>query len=201
MSKRKKKSNKHIFEVSVANIDYEKLADAIFQAQQRAKAEDKRLADVEYKQRKKQWCDIMHYKEYPESKNKIVSWFHEARNFIVLFWQIIWFKKKDAISDVATKILLQMTLSAILGIIKWLLYAGVILMLGASFCVADKKAIIPVDFVYFIYAILFFLLARIVRMAQYEAENITEREYLLGILSAVTSFVAMVLAVVALFRA
>ncbi len=196
---KQKKNNKQTPVVVPENFDYQKFADAMFEAQKRAKDAEIKDADAKKQEKLKEWHKILRYKEYPESKHKIVNWFHKARNGIVVFYSLMTIKRKDAILDVATNSLLHLALDAILAIIKLGLYLVAACFAIASIYSLQQKAIVPFNIAYLCYSIISFMFARIVRLAQFEVDKISDKEYLLGLLSAITSFVAMVLAVIALF--
>lgn len=179
-------------------FDYQKLADAIVEAQQRAKEKEIELEKQENAEAHADWRKILGYKECTKNANWIVKVLYGVRNYIVVVFRLLVFKKKDAKYGVATLVLLKLSLSGILGIIKFLLYIGALGWIAfaiTSFCEEGSA----LNLLTILYAILAILFARVIRIAQLEIENIKDREYLIGVLSAVTSFVAMVLALVALF--
>ena len=62
-----------------------------------------------------------------------------------------------------------------------------------------EKKTFAFSLVPFLYAIIAFIFGRIFRIAKFEIEKMTDRNYMLSILSAVTALIAMILALVALF--
>lgn len=118
----------------------------------------------------------------------------EARRFDI----IMVFKKDDAKFDVATVTLLRFSIEAILWLIKVTLYFVAVILFIASFYSFSEKMFIPFNLSCLLMSFVPFVLARIVRMAQFEIEHIKDRNYLIGILSSIAAFIAMILAIIAL---
>lgn len=117
---------------------------------------------------------------------------------VSFLWHVIVFKEKDAKYDYATFAVLKISLNLILWIIQMAFY-GLLIWGVATICSIEKQAIayIPVLLCGALFSILF---ARIIRIVKFEIRNIQDRDYLLSMLSAVTSFVAMVLALVSIIK-
>lgn len=204
MSKQKKRKNKQQSEIVQQNVimpetfDYQKFADAIVVAQLKAKEKEDELNKQKSKEANIEWQKIIGYKEYIDDKKWLIKRLHKLKNVVVVFFHMLFFKKKNAKYDVATFAILKLFLSALFGIFKFLLYLFSIGLLVSSFYSFAEKAFV-FSGIPLCYAFLSFMIARLIRIAQFEVENMNEREYLIGILSAVTSFVAMILALLALF--
>lgn len=199
-SKRQKSNDQQVLVTIPANFDYQKFADAMFQAQLRAKEQEKDKKEKDSQIKQNEWHNILKYKEYPNSKYKISNWFHSARNGFVVFYKMMTLKRKEAKFDTVTVSLLHFALNEILALIKWTFYIIALSLAISSFYSFEEKVAIPFRFIFLCYGGLSFVFARIVRIAQFEVDHINEREYLIGILSAITSFVAMIIAVIALFK-
>ncbi len=204
MSKQKKRKNKQQSEIVQQNVimpetfDYQEFADAIVKAQLKVKEKEDELNKQKSKEANIEWQKIIGYKEYSEDKKWLIKRLHKLKNVIVVFFNMLFFKKKNAKYDIATFAILKLFLSALLGIFKFLLYLFAIGLLVSSFYSFAEKAFV-FSGLPLCCAFLSFVIARLIRIAQFEVENMSEREYIIGILSAVTSFVAMILALLALF--
>lgn len=204
MSKQKNRKNKQKSVIVKQNViipetfDYQKFADAIVKAQLEVKEKDDELNKQKIEETKIEWQKIIGYKEYSDDKKWFIKRLYELKNSIVMFWHLLFFKKKNAKYDVATVAILKLFLSVIFGIFKFLLYVLTIALFVSSFYSFAEK-VFAFNGLPLCYAFLSFVIARLIRIAQFEIENMKEREYLIGILSAVTSFVAMLLALLALF--
>ena len=180
------------------NFDYQKFADAMFEAQLRANEKANELKEKQFETNDVEWKRIIGYKEYKNDKNWFYKKIHHFRNSIVVLFHMLFFKKNNAKYDVATLAILRLSLTAIFGIFKWFLYLVAIVLVIATFYSFSEK-VFRFHMLPLCYSFLSFLIARMIRVAQFEIENMKEREYLISILSAVTSFVAMLLALLALF--
>lgn len=206
MSRKKKKQAKQVatktdsqtMVVIPDDFDYQKFADAMVEAQRRAKEIEKCEAEKEIQEKQAEWEKILGYKEYPVSRPKIVNKFFSCLNGLKVFWKIMVFKKEDAKFDVATVTLLRFSIEAILWLIKVTLYFVAVILCIASFYSFSEKTFIPFNLSCLLMSFFPFVLARIVRMAQFEIEHIKDRNYLIGILSSTTAFIAMVIAIIAL---
>ena len=204
MGKKQQKSKQHNGPVQqnilmLEAFDYQKFAEAMVNAQLKAKEKEdgvnaqKNNADIE------KWQKMLGYKEYADNEKWYLKWFHNLKNFVGVFLHLLFLKKENATFDFATLVLLQLFLNAVFGVIKWTLYilAGFLTFLTVY---SPEKGIFAFNALPLIYSCLLFVLARLVRIAQFEIENMEERGYLIGMLSAVASFVAMVIALFALLK-
>lgn len=184
--------------VTPNSFDYQKFTAAMVEAQKQVKEIERREENIETQNKQVEWEKILGCKEYPSSKYKIVNCFHSVLNYFKAFWKIMTFKKEDAKFDVATVIMLRFSISAMLGLIKVVLYFISIGLVVASFYSFAEKDFIPFKFSGILFSFVPCILARIIRMVQFEIENIHDRNYLIGILSSMASFIAIILAIIAL---
>lgn len=205
MSKKKSGKNKQYTETQQHGItipetfDYQRFADAIVNAQFKAGEKEKEITEQENQKADAEWKRLLGYKEYDSDKKWPIRIFYELRNDIVLLYHILFFKRENAKYDIATFALLTLSLCAVFALLKVVLYLTTIAFLALVFYSAAKGNF-PHGFVSLCFALLSFMIARLVRMAQFEIENMKERGLLIGILSAVTSFVAMVVALLAFLK-
>lgn len=202
MSRHKKKNNGNSNTIiNNAEIDYDKLAEAIVRAniilKEQEKADENNTIDAKVKE----WNKIIGVKDYPDSEKFFKRKIHEIRNDISLLLHIVFFKEKNAKYDVATFGLLQMATICVFSLCKLILYVLTLLFLVATFfTLSNKEWIFYFNPVYLLYAFLTFFFSRIFRVASFEIKNITDRNYLIGILSATTCFFAMIIAILTLVK-
>ncbi len=182
-------------------LDYDKLAEAIVRANKRIKEQDELVVKENDDISRKEWQKIIGYKEYAKSESRLKRKVHKFRNGFSILWHMITFKEKNAKYDVATFGLLQLATVIVFNICKWLLYLLSLLILIMSFFTLQDKVFVfnfrPFLLFYFIPT---FLFSRLFRMAAFEINHITDRNYLISILSATTCFFAMIVAIIALFK-
>lgn len=202
MSRHKKKNNGNSNTIiNNAEIDYDKLAEAIVRANIILKEQEKADENNTIDAKEKEWHKIIGVKDYPDSEKFFKRKIHEIRNNISLLLHIVFFKEKNAKYDVATFGLLQMATICVFSLCKLILYVLTLLFLVATFfTLSNKEWIFYFNPVYLLYAFLTFFFSRIFRVASFEIKNITDRNYLIGILSATTCFFAMIIAILALVK-
>ena len=179
-------------EYITVNIDYDKLSNAIVSAHNRIESK-KRLAEEEST---KTWRKKLGWVDYSHERNIFKRKFLETINWIVVFYRILSTKNKYTsdmhVTNVFLQFLLQLIFSALsIGafIISAPLVAYWIFHLLDSF-------LGNLFFVIFISALI--LLGFIARKVAAEIENIRDIQLVISILSAVTSFIAMIIALIAL---
>ena len=167
-------------------IDYDKLAQSIIKAHLEI---DKIKIDMQKKQeekakeeRKQNSRKLIGYKEYPDNENVLFKILHSLRNFLVMLIHFIFFKKENVKSDSTTYAIIQTTTSGIYGLIKWVFYTLALVMFLKSFLYFDGQSIMVNP--YFVF----------------EIENIEDRNYMFSIFTGTTSFFAMLLALISLFK-
>lgn len=186
VNKREIESNRKNPEI---NIDYNKLAEAIVNAQIAvAKNEEENLREREEVEIQ-EWRKLIGYVENTH-KNPLLKLFFDFRNSVVILIRAVFFKKKDAKTARITLGLMRLALEGILGLCKWVLYTITGLIIWSCF---QRMAYYELT-----WALLPWLLARMFRIAIFEVENMRNESILMSIFSAFTSFVAMVIALIAL---
>lgn len=204
MSRKKKKQTKQVSNqtnmqtaiVIPDNFDYQKFADAMIEAQKRAKEIEKCEAEKEIQEKQVEWEKFLGYKNPPQSANRIVKNFYSIINGVKIFWKIMTIKKDEAKFDTATAALLHISIGAMLWIIKVVLYFIAICFAVSSVYSFSEESFIPFNFICLLWSFIPFILARIVRMAQFEVDQIKDKNYLIGILSSMAAFIALILAII-----
>lgn len=202
MSRHKKKNNEASNTIiNNTKIDYDKLAEAIVCAniklKEQEKADEKNAKDA----KEKEWHKIIGIKDYPDSEKFFKRKIHEIRNDISLQLHIVFFQEKNAKYDVVTFGLLKIATASVFNLCKLILYIFTLKFLVATFfTMSNKEWIFNFNPVNLLYAFLIFFISRIFRVASFEIKNITDRNYLIGILSATTCFFAMIISIIALVK-
>ncbi|HJD23829.1 MAG TPA: hypothetical protein H9694_06760 [Firmicutes bacterium] len=177
-----------------AEIDYEKLADAIVAAHERIEKDAEHKAERETKH----WKELIGRKEYSHEKNRVKRACLNGANSIRCTLKILFIKKKDAKTDRGTFVLLKTLLVDIFWLAKWFLYLLSLGLIFSSFYDLAQKSF-AFNGLYILYALFAWIVARLFRLVALEVDNMEDRNYLFAVFSSVTSFVAMILALVALF--
>lgn len=178
-----------------AEIDYDKLADAIVKAQQKADTKAIKNAIVEAQEELKT-------KDLEEQNQKIEKWQKtigydknspEWKNDLRVFCKLLVIKKQEAVADVANNVLLKIAISFLYLLLEYLIYAFCIIFLIVSISKPYLFAFsIPFD-------VISILIARTLRIARFEADNINDKNYLISIISTSVSVFALVVAIVTIF--
>jgi hypothetical protein len=117
---------------------------------------------------------------------------YNIRNAACGLYSLITFKRENAKNDHTTFSLLQFATSSLFDVIRLLLYIITIFIVLAV--IQNNKPI------WLIYGLGSFIFARFFRIASFEIDNMKDRQYLIAIFSAITSFLALIIAIIALFK-
>ena len=175
-------------------IDYEKLADAIVAAHERIEKKAARTSEEDIRN----WKEVIGRKDYSHVKNRVKRACLNGLNFGRCTLKLLFLKKKDAKTDRVTFVLLKTLLVDTFSLAKWFLYLlSFVLIFSSFYDLAQKR--FAFNGSYIVYALFAWIIARLFRLAALEVDNMEDRNYLLAIFSSVTSFIAMILALIALF--
>ena len=176
-------------------IDYDKLAQAIVKAKQieEENAATKKAADLE------EWKKSLGVNKHEDKKGIKKKIYVFCNNVKVLF-NLIFFSKKKKVRVSMTGAFMQSITAAFFHIIKVMLW--ILSLAFISVCVYHgNMAFGFLNYVYYIgFAIIAFMLASIFRLMAIETEQITERERVLGIFTAVMSVIPMIEIIVSFFK-
>ena len=178
-------------------IDYDKLADAIVKAHNRIKEQEQIEQRDEQEQINNKWHEIIRYKKYPETKNIVLRIIREIINTVVVLFSVVFLKREYAKEDIVTFGLMQMALSQLFGLLKIILYIVALFLLFLAFYSSGQKIWI-VQPIYILYALIAFIFARLFRIAGLEADNMYDKQSLIGILSALSAFLALIISTISL---
>lgn len=196
MAKKKDKSQiiNNIQELNL-EIDYDKLAQAIVKAKQieEENAAKKKAADLE------DWKKILGVNKH-EDKKGIKKKIYVFCNDVKVFFNLIFFSKKKKVRVSMTGAFMQSITATFFHLIKVMLW--ILSLAFISVCIYHgNMAFGLLNYVYYIgFAIIAFMLASIFRLMAIETEQITDRERVLGIFTAVMSVIPMIEIIVSFFK-
>lgn len=192
-AKKKQNSKPHNYIENIyVDIDYDALAKAIVNAQNQADDERTRKNEIQKEEQLKEWHKIVYYKECPNNSGKIKTFLYNIRNAVCGLYALIIFKRENAKNDHTTFSLLQFATLGLFDAIRFLLY------IITAFAIL--AAIRNNELTWLIWGIGSFIFARFFRIASFEIINMKDRQYLISIFSAITSFLALIIALLALLR-
>lgn len=168
-------------------IDYDRLADAIVKAELQVDDEIEHKREKEKEELQKDWeANLGINKEKPDYINDLR-----------VLMSIVFMKKEKAIALAANNALLKMVLAGLYKLFEIVLYCIDIIALVFSVVLFVQKAF---EFGFFTIAIIFFLflIARVIRIARFEIDNITDKNYLATLFAAIMSFVALIVSAIAI---
>ncbi len=177
------------------DIDYNKLAEAIVKAHKKIKETEEKDAKRREKEERKEWLDIIGYKEIelnlPWHKKKLQSIKNDFATLKVVFT----FKAENAKTPRLTFELMRLGTGLIYGISEWLLYLLGAFFIASPFIMKDKYFF---DYGNIGIGFLSIFFGKIIRIAKLEVENVNDKEMLNTIFSANMTFVGIVLAIIAI---
>lgn len=180
---------------SKVEIDYDKLAQAIVKAKQIEEeiAAKKKAADLEEWKRS---LGVNNHEDKKGIKKKFFVFFNRAKVFL----NLIFFSKKKKVRVSMTGAFMQSITAMFFHMIKVMLW--ILSLAFISVCVYHgNMAFDLLNYVYYIgFAIIAFMLASIFRLMAIETEQITDRERVLGIFTAVMSVIPMIEIMVSFFK-
>ena len=171
-------------------IDYEKLAKAIVKAENEL-LEDKKKEEIKQNQAiLAQREKILKIKNFSYIKFKPWSVLRQILNNIAVFFRLIFIKKENITAFNAVEGLVKMVLVAFVFLVRILLYGFIPISLVLSYFALDNIML-------GIYLSFFALtIAQILRIAQYEVDNMKDREYLLTLFAGVTSIISIIVSLI-----
>lgn len=176
-------------------IDYDKLAQAIVKAKQfeEENAAKKKAADLE------EWKRSLGVNKH-EDKKGIKKKIYMFCNNVKVFFNLIFFSKKKKVQVSMTGAFMQSITATFFHVIKVMLW--ILSLAFISVCIYHgNMAFSLLNYVYYIgFAIIAFMLASIFRLMAIETEQITERERVLGVFTAVMSVIPMIETIVTFFK-
>lgn len=193
MGKKKRINNRqNSSSISMKNIDEKVLAREIIKAHEEYEHYRQTEKEKEEKKRQEEWLKTLNQKEYPSNEKWIWRKCHQIRNDFFLFKNLLFIKAKDVKDMRATFGLMRLAVIGIFALCKWVLY-----LCAASMIYGIWNNSIEIAIGCMI-AIVLWVFARIFRIASFEIEKIEDGNLIIAIFSGVLSFVAVVIAIVAI---
>jgi hypothetical protein len=176
-------------------IDYDKLAEAIVKARQieTKNEQDKKEAEL------KEWRKSIGIKDYDEKKGLIKRVLLFLNHFWV-FIKLLFYPKKKKMQVSMVNAVMQSVTAVFFHAIKFVLWVLSSMFIVVCFFHGNMMFSFINYFFYFSCALMSFMLASIFRLMAIETEQITERERVLGIFTAVMSVTPMIEIIVAFFK-
>ena len=196
MSKAKPKTQTVINQNTIIKgIDYDLLADAIVKAQIKASESVKTLEDEMAEAAASKWHNTLGIKSIDNDWNPIKKLVYSFRNSIVGIWRLLWLRRDDTYKDTATVALLNSMATWVIEGFKLIAYFGSFtLIVFAIRSAYTSKWILAAGAI--IISASAFLVARLLRIVQFEIEKTQDSQYLIGFLSALLAIIALAVSVV-----
>lgn len=184
-------------------IDYDKLAEAIVKANKIIKEDEQNLALKQKEQENKEWNETMGYKIYPEDETGIKKVFHSILNSIVVCWNTFNLNPRKIKDDTVVFLLMQSVVSSFFSVLKIILYLGaaLFLLLFVLSFFPDYAWSISHKILSLVICIFLFIYGKMFRLAALEIDNMTDRQYVVGIFSGLSAFLALIVAIISLIVA
>lgn len=193
--KKKRKSKSKIKDNKVLTLDKIEesvLTQAIVESYRIIQKEKKEEAVALKNEQQREWYEIIGQKIYDNEESRIKKKVHELRNSVVAFWKLLFMRSDEVRDPRATFALISMSIISTFSLCKWGLYFGAAFVLALAF----KGTINPMSGI--VGALFIWIFARIFRVAGYEVEKLKDGNLLIAIFSGILSFVAVILAILAL---
>ena len=189
----------------VAQIDYEKLADAIVEANERIEKKKKEKEQEEYKQQKENWQIALLGKKLEEGE-KQSNW--------QTFLGLMFFNKKNATGDNAIHALLKIINCSLLLLYECALYAlsalsAIYLVLTHEIITAISKYCpqllsllkLPTKNTYIVIILIILIIfpliiARIIRIARLQIDNCKDNQFVITVFNSLITFTALIIAII-----
>lgn len=188
----------HIEELEIENkveIDYDKLALAIVKAKQIEKENEKK----EKEEVLSKWQKEIGYNEHAE-KRGLVQKLLRLCNGIKVVWNIMFISKKKHIETSPTNAFIQLLTSGFFYLVQFVLTLAAVCFVGAMLYHPNVKYTFVEYFIATTYAVGSFMLARLFRLMAIEIEQMSNREQILGVFTAVMSVFPLIEKVIELFK-
>ena len=194
MGKKKRTNNNknNTSSTTMKNIDEKVLAREIIKAHEEYEHYRQTEKEKEEKKRQEEWLKTLNQKEYPSNEKWIWRKCHQIRNDFFLFKNLLFIKAKDVRDMRATFGLMRLAVIGIFALCKWILYLCAASML---YGIWNDSIDIALGCMF---AVVLWVFARIFRIASFEVEKINDGNLIIAIFSGVLSFVAVVIAIVAI---
>lgn len=175
---------------NTVRIDYDRLAEAIVKAELKVNDELEQREETEYEKIKEEWNGTLGINDELKGIKKL-------DNNIKGVLNILFIKKEKVITLSANNALLKLTIMGIYALFEFVLYAFIAVGLG-TLILFLIKGFFSWGLIVIAITILLLFIARIIRIARFEVEKISDQNYLATLFSAVIAFVAIIISIVAI---
>lgn len=174
------------------NIDYEKLAEAIVKAQEENSKTGENRKEQLHQSIIEKRIEVLHEKNFSHIKCKFIRRIRTFFNQIRVFLGLMFISKKDAQHFAGISMLTKMVSLALLALIRYGLYFLCIRNLLFMFIYwNDGKGSI-----HLLCALVFFIIARFIRIAKFEVEAMQDENCLNNTAMAIIAFVALLASII-----
>lgn len=193
---KKRRANKKRTEetkVFVQEINYDKLAESIVCATEKLDIKKIKAKKEENNAQQAEWNRILKQKDYPKNEKWLKKKWHEIINEWMAYKELILFKEKNTKDTIATFALIKLATEMMFACIKWSLYIFTIKFIY-NFIVnpVDNGLLIA-------FAFITLTIARLIRIAVFEIKKMEDANLILNIFSGSISFIALIVAIIAIF--
>lgn len=178
--------------VLVHEINYDKLAELIVCATEKLEEKKNKKNEEENNAHQIEWNRILKQKIYPKNEKWMKRKLHQFRNELMAYIELVFFKEKNTKDTIATFALIKLATEMMFVCIKWSLYI-LCMKFIYNFCVNSADNLILLVFAFIAWTI-----ARLVRIAVFEVKKMEDANLILAIFSGSISFVALIVAIVAI---
>jgi hypothetical protein len=145
-----------------------------------------------------EWQHKMGLDRKSTAKNSVIRSVQSFWYDLFAFFKLIYVKKQDVSEDMATTGLIKLTLKLIFFILQISLIIAAIGFIVVPILNIYQSGVTITTGIFL--AVFAFILSRLFRIAGFEIENIKERDYLVALFSGITSFAALIIAIIALVK-
>ncbi len=176
-------------------IDYDKLAESIVKATEieKQREEQEKAAALE------KWRAEVGYNDHGDKKGFAKKFFC-CGNYIKVAWNIMFISKKKHIATSPTSAFIQGLISSLFALCKWVLTIIAIIFVVIIFYHPESYYGFNEYFAAIFFAIFSFMLSRIFRLMAIEIDQMSNREQILGVFTAVIALIQLGEKIVALFK-
>ncbi len=168
-------------------IDYDKLAEAIVKAQQKANEQ----LDDEKQEVFNEWRKSLGYKDYSD-KHGFVKLIYTFGNRFLFALRLMFISKKRKMETSFSAIFLQTVLASVFKGLNFITFLSSLLFIGLMFYHPNIVLETYHYFILFGFAISLFLYSRVFRLVSIEIDQMNDKEQLLSLFTAVVALVPLV---------
>lgn len=194
MKKKNKRSTsvKEQTNMFIQEINYDKLAESILCATEKLEEKKNKKKEEENNAYQAEWNRILKQKQYSKNEKWLKRQWHQFRNELIAYIELVFFKEKNTKDPIATFALIKLATEMMFACIKWSLYIFSIMFIY-NFCINPADNVILLAF-----ALIAWTIARLMRIAVFEIKKMEDTNLILNIFSGSISFVALIVAIVAI---